>query len=43
MPTLVYLSGWTSTVVQTDMSMLESTPTRKEVVNSEEVTTYGRD
>jgi hypothetical protein len=38
MPTLVYLSGWTSTAVQTDLSMLESTPMRKEVVNSEEVT-----
>ena len=33
MPTLVYLSGWTSTAVQTDISMLESTPTRKEVDN----------
>ena len=41
MPTLVYLSGWTSTAVQTDRSMLESTPTRKEVVNSEEVTPDG--
>ena len=36
MPTLVYLSGWTSTAVQTDISTLGSTPTSKAVENFEE-------
>ena len=35
MPTLVYLSGWTSTTSQTDISMLESTPSEEEILDED--------